>query len=250
MFTIFDVKNRSGYFCECAKQAFSLLRFAHITEILKVEKECKILISEIVEDLSSKICDARIFLDILSKTVIEGYLDSLKEDASFATGNKSQKWINSITSITDDVTNYVTNRLGLQEDSIDIVEESAAYIEPNVADYGFRDALQIANIAKKIYAADDLLSKIGEEKADIVEAKHGTFYEKYNNEALSKISSMRESLDKINNLRSVLDSCTIAKYLRNYYNLNDSKNVIDFLNCQEFDLVTKAIEAATNFMKG
>ena len=247
MITVYDVKNQSGYFCECAKQAFSLLRFSSITEILKMEQDCKHLIANIVENLSKSAQEAHVFLDLLSKTVIERYVPDLKQSARYITGDKSEKFVDSISKIVDKTADYVTDRLKLSRGSVDIVEDSAAYIEPNVDDYGFRDALQITKITKKIYDADESLTEAGNQKMDEVEAKYGVFYEKYNNEVVSKINQMRTLLSRIQDLRSVLDSCVIAKYLRNYYNLTDEKSLVDFLNCSDFELINKAATATKHF---
>lgn len=249
MFTIYDVKNRSGYFCNCAKQAFSLLRFSSINDILKLESDCKHLIANIVETLSCLVYSANIFLDILSKNVIENYVSSLKESVKYISGEQNSRYISSISKMSDDVGDYVAERLGIVDEKIDIVEDSASYIEPNVGDYAFRDALQAANIASKIYSADEFLSSEKDKNFDKTEAEYGIFYEKYNNEAVSMISNMRNCLNKINDLRNVLDSCLVAKYIRSYYSINNIEDAVDFLNCSEFELINKAIAATENNLK-
>lgn len=249
MFTIYDVKNRDGYFCECAKQAFSLLRFSTISEVLKIEKDCKRLIADIAEDLSEKVHKANTFIDMLSKNVLASYLPSLEQDAEYSKKNSGEKHIDAISPAIDRVSMYVTNKIDPVGGGIDVVAESATYIEPNISDYGFRDALQITNIAKKMYGADEHLTKIADEKNDEVETKYGVYYEKYNNEVVNMISEMRASLNQISNLKGVIDSCLIAKYLRSYYELANENTAIDFLNCSEFELINKAAEASEHFMK-
>lgn len=247
MFTIYEVKNRDGYFCECAKQAFSLLRFSTISEILKIESDCKCLIAEIAEDLSKKVHNANIFMDMLSKNVLASYLPSLEQGAEYF--DKNVKHIKAISSVTDKVSRYIAEKVDLGENGIDIIADSSIYIEPNTSDYGFRDALQITNIAKKMYGADEYLTSIADVKNDEIEAKYGIYYEKYRNQAANMISEMRTSLNQISNLKSVLDSCIIAKYLRSYYELTDKNAIVDFLNCSEFELISKAVEASEHFMK-
>ena len=244
MITWCDANNMTTHFKECANKALSLLRYSDIVQIIKIESDCKTLIAKNAAMLSKLTLDIKIFSDIYSKMINEDYIPVLKKCLEVR-GSQLQN-INKAANV---MSNHVKERIGYEEERVDIVANEESFIEPNIAYADFRDAKYLVEIVNSMISAEGEVSKADEKNLNNLEAMYRIISEKSRNKVANFKNDIKNIEDKIDELKTIIDSCTLAKYIRQCYNLLDSDSTVSFLDENIAVLLPKAATAAKQFIK-
>ena len=241
-----DASNKSSYFKECLRRAFAMLRFSSLDEINEIDTECKKMVAYIIADLSRLTVESKLFLDRLAKTYQNLYVPLLYKNYENLSGEGSENYIKSATSLISKITALVKEKYVVYEDAqIDVANDLTDLVGRDVTTPEFREAQSAVNLAKSIYSASEQISNNHEKDMNELEAQYLLLHNKYRNTATAKASALRTALSAYSSVEAIIDSCYVAKILRSEYSLVDNNAVVSFL---DKDMET-LIESAANTMK-